>query len=362
MATVLKRKLDDVVNAVVVAQPPKKVKENDSADAGVSGSQLVPSKANKNALVPANLQRTSNLLAPTMLLTGHSGAVNCGAFSPDGNIIASGSYDKSVFLWNSTGECENYMVLAGHTGAVMEVHFASRGEELLSASTDKFLALWNVETGERIKKLRGHTSIVNSCCPSRIGSLACSGSDDGTIKLWDFREKKAVATLSNKYQVTSVCFSADSQRIYSGSLENSVKCWDLRKNEVEHTMTGHTDTITGVSLSPDGNFLLSNSMDNTVRSWDIRPYKAGNRLDKVFSGAQHNFEKNLLKCSWSPDGNMVTAGSADRLVCVWDAKTAKMLYRLPGHTGTVNDVKFHPLAPVVLSCSSDKKIFLGELA
>ncbi|KNC86019.1 U5 small nuclear ribonucleoprotein [Sphaeroforma arctica JP610] len=360
MTSVTKRKLDDVVQAVVVSQP-KKMK--DAANSSGSGAQqLVPSKANKNAVVPANLKRTSNLLAPTMLLTGHDGVVNCGAFSPDGSIIATGSQDKQVFLWQSTGECENYMVLSGHTNAVMQVDFASGGGELLSCSADKFLALWNVSTGERIKKIRGHTAVVNSCCPSRVGTLACSGSDDGTVKLWDFREKKAVATLSNRYQVTGVCFSADAQRIYSGSIENTIKCWDLRKNEVEYHMNGHTDTVTGVELSPDGNHLLSNAMDNSVRTWDVRPYKADNRLEKIFTGATHNFEKNLLKCSWDPSGKMVTAGSADRLVCVWDAKSAKMLYRLPGHTGTVNDVKFHPREPVVLSCSSDKKMFLGELA
>ena len=83
---------------------------------------------------------------------------------------------------------------------------------------------------------------------------------------------------------------------------------------------------------------------------------------KVFEGYhQQNFEKNLLKCSWSPDGAKVTAGSADRMVHVWDTTTRRILYKLLGHKGSVNECVFHPTEPIVGSCSSDKDIFLGEI-
>lgn len=63
---------------------------------------------------------------------------------------------------------------------------------------------------------------------------------------------------------------------------------------------------------------------------------------------QHNFEKQLLRCSWSRDGRRVAAGSADRTVCVWDAADAKLLYKLPGHQGTVLQVR--PLARAAATC------------
>lgn len=75
----------------------------------------------------------------------------------------------------------------------------------------------------------------------------------------------------------------------------------------------------------------------------------------------HTFEKNLLRCAWSPDGRRVTCGSGDRYVYVWDAATRHLIYKLPGHSASVNEPAFHPLEPILLSAGSDKKIFLGEL-
>lgn len=76
--------------------------------------------------------------------------------------------------------------------------------------------------------------------------------------------------------------------------------------------------------------------------WDVRPYCAGDRCVGAFMGVQHGFEKNLLRCAWSRDDSHITAGSADRHVYVWNVNSRNLVYRLPGHTGSVNDVDFHP--------------------
>lgn len=139
------------------------------------------------------------------------------------------------------------------------------------------------------------------------------------------------------------------------------KVWDLRKDQISIKLEGHEEGITGIRLAPDGNHLLTNSMDNTVRIWDVRPFCPTQRCLKIFQGAQHNFEKNLLRCAWSSDGNRITAGSADRFVYVWETATRRILYKLPGHKGSVNETGFHPLEPIIGSCGSDHNIYLGEI-
>ena len=114
-------------------------------------------------------------------------------------------------------------------------------------------------------------------------------------------------------------------------------------------------------MSPDGTHLLSNSMDCSLRVWDMRPYAPGSRCVAMLTGHQHNFEKNLLKCAWSPDGSRVSCGSADRQVYIWDVASRRVLYRLPGHEGCVNEAVFHPKEPIIGSAGSDSRIFLGEI-
>lgn len=244
----------------------------------------------------------------------------------------------------------------------MEIHFSPDGSHMFTASADKNCAVWDLPTCTRIRKLRGHTNFVNSCRGARRGQeMVVSGSDDGSIKLWDARKKFAVQTFESGFQVTAVCFNDTSEQIISGGIDNDIKIWDIRKNEVVVELKGHTDTVTGLTLSPDGAYVLSNSMDNTLRIWDVRPFVTSDRCIKVFTGHQHNFEKNLLRCAWSADSNRVSCGSSDRYVYVWDVPSRRILYKLPGHNGGINDVDFHPTEPIILSASSDKTLFMGEV-
>eukprot|EP00475_Leptophrys_vorax_P022786 TRINITY_DN31000_c0_g1_i1.p1 TRINITY_DN31000_c0_g1~~TRINITY_DN31000_c0_g1_i1.p1 ORF type:complete len:401 (-),score=21.23 TRINITY_DN31000_c0_g1_i1:115-1317(-) len=361
--------------------------------AGDKGKQLATTKD--------GIKRTSSLLAPIMLLTGHAAGVFTLKFSPNGEMMASGSQDKEIFLWRVEGECDNFAVLRGHKSVVLELHWTADGTGVVSASPDQTVRAWDVETGKQIKKMAEHSSFVNSCCPAPKGPpLIVSGSDDGTAKLWDMRVRGCVHTFPDKYQVTSVAFAHAGDKIYSGGIDNQIKVWDLRRaggstgaaaaaaaagssasgegdeddgaaaagaggraggSEPVLRLVGHTDTVTGMRVSPDGAYLLTNAMDCTLRIWDLRPYAPQNRCVKVFTGHQHSVEKNLLKCDWSPDGSRVTAGSADRMVYVWDTTMRRILYKLPGHNGSVNEAVFPPTEPIIGSCSSDRQIYLGEL-
>ena len=257
------------------------------------------------------------------------------------------------------------MMLTGHRNAVLEVQWMPDGTQLLSCSADKTVRAWDAETGASLKQMKEHAGVVNSVCPARRGPpLLVSGADDGVTKLWDLRVRRCVQSCVSRFPVTAVAFADAADAVYAGGLDNEVHVWDLRTQEVTMTLAGHSDSITGIAVSGDGAHVLSNSMDNTLRIWDVRPFvkDPAQRCTKVLKGHAHNFEKTLLRCSWSPDDKKVSAGSADRNVYIWDVESGNPLYKLPGHKGAINEVVFHPSEPIVASCSSDKTIFLGELA
>ncbi|TKY62871.1 U5 small nuclear ribonucleoprotein 40 kDa protein [Spatholobus suberectus] len=179
---------------------------------------------------PNGKQRTSSLESPIMLLLGHQSAIYTMKFNPAGSVVASGSHDREIFLWNVHGDCKNFVVLKGHKNAVLDLHWTTDGTQIVSASPDKTVRAWDVETGKQIKKMVEHLSYVNSCCPSRRGPpLVVSGSDDGTAKLWDMRQRGSIQTFPDKYQITAVGFSDASDKIFTGGIDNDVKIWDLRK-------------------------------------------------------------------------------------------------------------------------------------
>ncbi|OJJ48085.1 hypothetical protein ASPZODRAFT_130006 [Penicilliopsis zonata CBS 506.65] len=326
------------------------------------GTAVVKGSSQNGALVQA-VPRSSGLEAPIMELSGHSGEVFAVRFDPTAQHIASGSMDRSILLWNTYGQCENYGALTGHRGAVLDLQWSRDSKVLYSASADMTLGSWDLETGQRIRRHVGHEEIINCLDISRRGQeLLVSASDDGCVGIWDPRQKEAIDYLETELPITAVAISEAGSEIFSGGIDNTIHAWDLRKKAVAYSMAGHSDTITSLQISPDSQSLLSNSHDSTVRTWDIRPFAPSNRQINTYDGAPTGLEKNLIRASWDPKGDKIAAGSGDRSVVVWDFKTGKLLYKLPGHKGTVNDVRFSPNdEPIIVSCSSDRNLMLGEL-
>ena len=246
-------------------------------------------------------------------------------------------------LWRTYGDCENYAIMTGHKQAVMDLHWSRDSEVIFTASADMTLASWNLDTGLRIRKHIGHEEVINCLDVSKRGQeILLSGSDDGYIGIWDPRQKAASDFIETGFPVTSVVLAEAGNEIYSGGLDNDIKVWDARKKEVVYSLKGHTDTVTSLEISPDSQALLSNSHDSSVRTWDIRPFAPVDRSMKIYNGAPAGLEKNLIRASWDGKGEKICAGAGDRTAVVWDARSGKLLYKLPGHSGTVNDVRFSP--------------------
>lgn len=329
---------------------------------GSSAVAVVNGSAQHGALIQA-VPRTSSLQSPVMELTGHSGEVFVARFDPTGEIIASGSMDRSILLWRSSGACENYGILTGHKQAVLDIHWSRDSKVLFSASADMHLGSWDVETGQRIRKHPGHEEVINTMDISKRGEeLLVSGSDDGYIGIWDPRTKEAVQYIQTDFPVTAITLSEAGNELFTGGIDNDIKVWDLRKQAVTYSLLGHADTITSLQLSPDNSTLLSNSHDSTVRTWNVLPFAKAERRIRTFDGAPTGQERNLLKASWDSKGEKIAAGSGDGSVAIWDSRTGKLLNKLPGHRGAVNDVRFSPQdEPLLVSASSDRTLMLGEL-
>ncbi len=243
-------------------------------------------------------QRTSDLAAPTLRLTGHGGNVTSAVFAPGGAALASGGFDGRVLLWNTFGEVGAYQAMQ-HSKAVLSVAWGSDGAHVFSASADQSVCVWDSETGGRVSRAREHGSVVNDVATAAAEPATyASGSDDGGTRLWDVRSSRSRATLSSAYQVLAVALSKDAGLLYSAGVDDRIQVHDARKLDAPLLrLAGHRESVTSLSLSADGAYLLSNARDNTVRIWDARPFSSrANRCLKIFVGATHDNE--VSECAY----------------------------------------------------------------
>ncbi len=182
-------------------------------------------------------------------------------------MIASGSNDKKVKLWNTEGKLLH--TLQSHTAGVNSVSFSPDGKTLASASSDNDNAvkLWNTE-GKLLHTLQSHTFDVRSVSFSPDGKTLASASWDNTVKLWNTQGKLLNTLQSHTAGVESVSFSPDGHMIASASADGTVKLWN-REGKLLKTLQSDTDPVNSVSFSPDGKTIAAASADGTVKLWNI---------------------------------------------------------------------------------------------
>ncbi|WP_088889334.1 AAA family ATPase [Leptolyngbya ohadii] len=263
---------------------------------------------------------------------GHRNWVWSVAFSPDGQILASGSDDKTIKLWDvQTGQCLQTLQEAPYQ--VWSVAFSPDGQFLASGSESSVIKLWNLKTGECCASLEGHTNWVRSVAFSPDRQILASGSEDGTVKLWDLQSGKCSKTLQgHQAGVWSVAFSPDGQRLASSSSDRTIRLWNAQSGDCLRTLVGHTNWIRSIAFSPDGQFLASGSEDQTVKMWQAE--------------TGENFQTLRGHTSWvrsvtfSPDGQTLVSGGGDHTVRFWQLQSGQCWRTLQGYTNRVRAVCF----------------------
>ncbi|MEG4505314.1 protein kinase [Microcoleus sp. F6_B4] len=279
----------------------------------------------------------------------HSDAVGSVAFSPDGLMLASGSKDKTIQIWDlATGK--SIRTFPGDSSTIWSVAFDSNGTKLATGTGFWRVMLWDLKTGQVIRSL-DHTASVWSVALSPDGQLVASGSGDKTTKISDAATGSLIQNLPDHTDfVYSVAFTPDGKSLVSASKDKTITIVDVATGRLLKTLQGHGEPVRSIAISPDGKTIVSGSYDETIKIWNIE------NGDLIRSIKGHSDD--IVSVAISPDGKFIASGSKDKTIKVWDFATGELLNTLTGHSDEVYVVTFSPDGKTIASGSKDNTIKL----
>jgi WD40 repeat protein len=157
--------------------------------------------------------------------SGHTEPVSCLAFAPVGKTLATGSFDRSVKLWDFPGKAERFTL--DHAAKVHFLAFTPDGSTLASASPTGLVKLWDLATGRKRTTLQGQGKFLHAVCYSPDGRALATASGDGTVRLWDVATGQVRSALDFRIgEAHAVAFAPDGMRAAVGG-EGQIIIWDI---------------------------------------------------------------------------------------------------------------------------------------
>jgi serine/threonine protein kinase len=317
---------------------------NQTVNSGSEGQSLEGPIASNNAdQQPWRLVRT---------LLGHNGGITAIALHPTQPILASGSTDRTIKLWNlESGQLlhtfpgRSLFSKAGHGDRISTLTFSPNGQILFSGSDDGTIKEWSVGDRKLINTLPAPGWGVSALTITHDGWTLISGGGDGVVHLWDLDRQKLEASL-NKHQdwVSGLIISGDRNTLISSSYDKRVCLWDLRNDRLLSTLTGHTERINAIAVTDDWQTLIS--ADKTIKIWDL------GRRELLFNLAMNSPVNCLAIAS---ELNYFASGGEDGMLMIWDLETTERVCTLR-HAWGVSAIGFWGNGDGLVSGSADETI------
>lgn len=291
-------------------------------------------------------------------LAGHSGRVLFVTYSPDGKTLATGGTDGKVILWDAATHQPIGVPLVGHNQWVRSGHFSPDGQTLVTGDETGRVFVWDMDSWHR---LDGHTDRVRSLAVSPDGRTLVTSGFDRKLNIWDAATLQLLHSIDTAHEnsIIRVAFSPDGSSFVSADAAGRLLLWDPTTWTPKFPILqddNHGAVVIGLAFSPDGKRLATGGFDGFVQVWDVESGTLTGPSIPAFEGW-------ALSVLFSPDGSKLIAGGADGTIRVFDAKTGQPIGKpMTGHTNWVTDLVYTPDGSQLVSASADGTIRVWDAA
>jgi WD40 repeat protein len=250
-------------------------------------------------------------------IEAHGDWVRCLSFTPDGTKLVSGSFDKTIKLWQvDTGKIVH--TFTDSLKGVFALAVSPDGKLLASGSWDETIALWDLEGGNCIKHLTQHQSSVRSLAIGPDSKTLVSGSFDRTIVLWQLPEGTVQTTIVDLEPIAAISLSANGKFFVSTGDDGSIKLWSVATGAAIGESRANQHCIGSLAIDPEGQTIAAGTVNGNVVLWqldrlDERGFPTSIELGQTIKA--HAGQINA--CVFSPDGQYLITGSVDGKAKVW---------------------------------------------
>ncbi|HET9644838.1 MAG TPA: hypothetical protein VFP68_16125, partial [Burkholderiaceae bacterium] len=243
-----------------------------------------------------------------------------------------------------------------HRLGIVSVAISADGRLGLTGSYDKTMRVWDLQTLKLVETLYPpHGGIVYTVSAAGDAPVAISGSGDRTVRVWDLLTQTCIADLTgHAHRVYNVALSRDGRTALSASHDRTIKLWNVAAASTVCTLRGHSDAVLAVAFTPDERRAVSAAKDGTVRVWQL---DAGETR-----GATQEHEGWIHSVAVAPDGRLAISAGQDHRLRVWDTSTGRVIRILHGHHDAVSVVALHAARGIALSGSYDQRVTVWDLA